>query len=143
MCDLSGLQSIREEETQLGFIKDVESSCRPVDLVLYTLKMDTAMLLNQDDEQIFQLSCSLGSEFWELCVFVLTFLDQSVHMSTEDQKHYFISQWKRYLPQALMNISSRPCPNNGEVVSISNETVNNIPIVPVYFGHTFQVTIPL
>ena len=74
IIDTPGLQDIRQQE-QL-YIKEMQSKCQEVTLILYCMKMTDHRLTNDDKVAMQKLHQAFGPKFLERVVFVLTFANK-------------------------------------------------------------------
>ena len=142
--DSPGLQDGLKNE--LEYLKDIERTCKGVDLVLYTIKMTETRLDESEISAMHKLTCAFGAEFWDHTMIVLTFANvvQAIYTgeSNENLEEYFekkLNMWKKKLPTVLKDMQSKPC-TNGEIIKIPSATINRIPILPA--GHPNQPHLP-
>ena len=147
LYDSPGLQDGLENEVE--YLKDMEKTCKGVDLVLYTIKMIETRLDNSDRSAMHKLTCAFGAEFWDHAMFVLTFANlvedpvvKYRNYSDRHQEEFFekkLNLWKKKLPEVLKDMQSKPC-SNGDTIRISPTTANRIPILPA--GYPTQPHLP-
>ena len=146
--DTPGLQDGFKNE--VDYMKDMEKTCKNVDLILYTIKMIETRLDESDLNAMHKFTCAFGAEFWDRVLFVLTFANMiqdptAMQSSSSDQhlhEEFFekkLNMWKKKLPEALKEMHSKPC-LNGDVVKISPVTADRAPVLPA--GHPLNPHLP-
>ena len=141
--DSPGLQDGLKNE--LEYLKDMERTCKGVDLILYTIKMTETRLAESEISAMHKLTCAFGAEFWDHTMIVLTFANvvQAMYDGKSDEKEeYFekkLNMWKKKLPKVLQDMQSKPCTND-EIIKIPSATINRIPILLA--GHPNQPHLP-
>ena len=135
--DSPGLQDGLKNE--LEYLKDIERTCKGVDLVLYTIKMTETRVNELEIGAMHKLTCAFGAEFWDHAMIVLTFAnmvqDPSAMYNNDSEYHledFFekkMSMWMKKLPEVLKDMQSKNC-SNGDVIKIPFATINRIPILP-------------
>ena len=147
--DTPGLQDGFKNE--VDYMKDMEKTCKNVDLILYTIKTTETRLDESNLNAMHKFTCAFGAEFWNKVIFVLTFANMvqdptAMHSSSSSDQYLHeeflnkkLNMWKRKLPEVLKEMRSKPC-LNGDVVRISPVTADRAPVLPA--GHPFNPHLP-
>lgn len=145
--DSPGLQDGLKNEVE--YLKDIERTCKGVDLILYTIKMTETRLDESETGAMHKLTCAFGAEFWDHTIIMLTFAnmvqDPSTMYSNDSDRllvEFFekkMNTWKKKLPEILKEMQSKRC-SNGDTINIPPATINRIPILPA--GYPKQPHLP-
>ena len=126
--DSPGLQDGLENEEE--YMEDMVKKCNKLDLILYTIRMDSERILDDDYVAMKKLTDAFGLEFWNSTMIVLTFANHiivdptiipGVVLDFEKTKKYFddcLHKWQNTLLEVLRNLT------------FSSKIVERIPIIP-------------
>ena len=136
--DTPGLQDSTRNEA--GYIQDIKSSCKEVDLFIYCIRMSETRFVrnNPDIISMRMLTETLGKGIWNNALIILTFANDVVDMGEERhnlkgealEKFFYqrVKDWKTRIHTALK-----------EEVGIPADTVQDVDVVPAGYHSTPQL----
>lgn len=135
--DSPGLQDGTQNEAE--YLEMIAKQCSQRDVVMYCISMVHPRFVrdNMDVRAMVKLTEKFGEEFWSNCVIVLTFanaaadiyLKYEAEAKKEEKFQQLVAEWDHLIRGALR-----------EEVRVSEDTVNNIAIVPA--GHPYERSLP-
>ena len=133
--DTPGLQ--HDDVNESEYLKDLEETCKEVDLNLYCLRMNDRFRAENEIAPMTKLSHAFGREdFWQATMFVLTFANEIIlprDQCFKSLSEYFRNQmliWKSILHQKALI----------EKVSVERGVAENVPVIPA--GCSDELSLP-
>ena len=124
--DSPGLQDGTDNEKE--YIQDMSKKCSEVDLILYTLRMDVARMLDDDVQAMKKLTVAFGEKFWTRAVFVLTFANK-VLVPAAPGEHDFKKNFE-YFEKKLQQWKERFLKVLSDDLGVSSDITSKVPVIP-------------